>query len=131
MGSARWTTTPSVLGKDQATAQQILTGAGLKGRVAADGKFDETLDLCDRTSPYGLTGAVFATDRQAIGKASERLVNAAGNFYYSGTVALPYRAKVVRGTSERIMPIAQTSGDCNGCHTQNGANGAPGRIMLP
>src|SRR5207302_1815058 len=32
----------------------------------ADGKFDETLDLCDRTSPYGLTGAVFATDRQAI-----------------------------------------------------------------
>ena len=43
MGSARWTTTPSVLGKDQATAQQILTGAGLKGRVAADGKFDETV----------------------------------------------------------------------------------------
>src|SRR5437868_5975610 len=47
----------------------------------ADGKFDETLDLCDRTSPYGLTGAVFATDRQAIRKASEKLVNAAGNFY--------------------------------------------------
>jgi 1-pyrroline-5-carboxylate dehydrogenase len=47
----------------------------------ADGKFDETLDLCDRTSPYGLTGAIFARDRQAIRKASERLVNAAGNFY--------------------------------------------------
>jgi len=47
----------------------------------ADGKFDETLDLCDRTSPYGLTGAVFARDRQAIRKASEKLVNAAGNFY--------------------------------------------------
>jgi len=47
----------------------------------ADGKFEETLDLCDRTSPYGLTGAVFARDRQAIHKASEKLVNAAGNFY--------------------------------------------------
>ncbi|HKW72689.1 MAG TPA: L-glutamate gamma-semialdehyde dehydrogenase, partial [Candidatus Dormibacteraeota bacterium] len=47
----------------------------------ADGKYEETLDLCDRTSPYGLTGAIFATDRQAIRKASEKLVNAAGNFY--------------------------------------------------
>jgi 1-pyrroline-5-carboxylate dehydrogenase len=47
----------------------------------ADGKFEETLELCDRTSPYGLTGAVFARDRQAIRQASETLVNAAGNFY--------------------------------------------------
>ncbi|HEX2681708.1 MAG TPA: aldehyde dehydrogenase family protein, partial [Candidatus Dormibacteraeota bacterium] len=47
----------------------------------ADGKFDETLELCDRTSPYGLTGAIFARDRGAIRKASEKLVNAAGNFY--------------------------------------------------
>ncbi|HXJ30041.1 MAG TPA: L-glutamate gamma-semialdehyde dehydrogenase [Gemmatimonadales bacterium] len=47
----------------------------------ADGKFEETLELCDRTSPYGLTGAIFAHDRHAIRKASETLVNAAGNFY--------------------------------------------------
>src|SRR5712692_9813863 len=47
----------------------------------ADGKFEETLELCDRTSPYGLTGAIFAQDRLAIRKASEMLVNAAGNFY--------------------------------------------------
>jgi 1-pyrroline-5-carboxylate dehydrogenase len=47
----------------------------------ADAKFEETLELCDRTSPYGLTGAIFARDRQAIRKASETLVNAAGNFY--------------------------------------------------
>jgi 1-pyrroline-5-carboxylate dehydrogenase len=46
-----------------------------------DAKFEETLELCDRTSPYGLTGAIFARDRQAIRKASEKLVNAAGNFY--------------------------------------------------
>jgi 1-pyrroline-5-carboxylate dehydrogenase len=47
----------------------------------ADGKYEETLELCDRTSPYGLTGAIFARDRQAIRTASEKLVNAAGNFY--------------------------------------------------
>ena len=46
-----------------------------------DANFEETLDLCDRTSPYGLTGAIFARDRQAIRRASEKLVNAAGNFY--------------------------------------------------
>src|SRR5260370_30260157 len=46
-----------------------------------DGKFEETLELCDRTSPYGLTGAVFARDRDAIRTASETLINAAGNFY--------------------------------------------------
>ena len=47
----------------------------------ADAKYEETLELCDRTSPYGLTGAIFARDRQAIRTASEKLVNAAGNFY--------------------------------------------------
>jgi len=57
--------------------------------------------------------------------------NAAGNFYTSTSVAAPYRAKVVTATGERAMTAAQTSGDCNSCHTQVGANGAPGRIMLP
>jgi 1-pyrroline-5-carboxylate dehydrogenase len=46
-----------------------------------DGKFEETLEICDRTSPYALTGAIFARDRGAIRTASEALVNAAGNFY--------------------------------------------------
>ena len=46
-----------------------------------DGKFEETLEIADRTSPYGLTGAIFARDRKAIRQASETLVNAAGNFY--------------------------------------------------
>jgi hypothetical protein len=32
---------------------------------------------------------------------------------------------------ERDMAAAQTSGDCNRCHTQNGAMSAPGRIVLP
>lgn len=44
-------------------------------------QFEETLDLIDQTSPYGLTGAVFSRDRYAIQRASERLINTAGNFY--------------------------------------------------
>ncbi len=46
-----------------------------------DAKWSETLDLVDRTSPYALTGAVFARDRAAIIEASSALRNAAGNFY--------------------------------------------------
>jgi mono/diheme cytochrome c family protein len=56
---------------------------------------------------------------------------AAGNFYSQMTVKMPYSAKVVTAAGERAMTATQTSGDCNSCHTQNGANGAPGRIMLP
>ena len=41
----------------------------------------ETLELCDQTSIYALTGAVFATDRLAVSQAMQALENAAGNFY--------------------------------------------------
>ncbi|MCK4893232.1 MAG: aldehyde dehydrogenase family protein, partial [Calditrichia bacterium] len=43
--------------------------------------YEETLHLCDETSPYALTGAIFAQDRYAIELADKILVNAAGNFY--------------------------------------------------
>jgi 1-pyrroline-5-carboxylate dehydrogenase len=45
------------------------------------GKFEETMQLCDTTSPYALTGAIFAQDRFAIVQATRALRNAAGNFY--------------------------------------------------
>ena len=44
-------------------------------------KFEETLELCDKTSPYALTGAIFAQDRFAIVEATKALRSAAGNFY--------------------------------------------------
>jgi 1-pyrroline-5-carboxylate dehydrogenase len=44
-------------------------------------KFEEIIPIIDSTSPYALTGAVFATDRYAVQYATEHLVNAAGNFY--------------------------------------------------
>lgn len=43
--------------------------------------YDAVLDLCDQTSPYALTGAVFAQDRSVIIKTADRLRHAAGNFY--------------------------------------------------
>ena len=49
--------------------------------VYPDGKWKETLRLVDRTSPYALTGAVFAADQQALAEASSLLRYAAGNFY--------------------------------------------------
>lgn len=49
--------------------------------VYKDAEWSETLDLLDGTSPYALTGAVFANDRRAIIEASTRLDEAAGNFY--------------------------------------------------
>jgi len=46
-----------------------------------DAKWSEMLEIVDRTSPYALTGSVFAKDRAAIIEASSALRNAAGNFY--------------------------------------------------
>jgi len=49
--------------------------------VYEDARLDETLELCDTTSPYALTGAVFAADRGEIVRMTRRLRHAAGNFY--------------------------------------------------
>ena len=49
--------------------------------VYPDKKWEETLELVDSTSPYALTGAVFARDRTAVEEAQVALEHAAGNFY--------------------------------------------------
>ncbi len=49
--------------------------------VYPEGKWQDTLELVDRTAPYGLTGAVFAEDREAVIEAEQALRYAAGNFY--------------------------------------------------
>jgi len=63
-------------------------------------------------------------------------VNSVGNFYNDDGFGLlkiptPYTAKVVSGNKVRAMLTAQTVGDCNSCHTAQGTNSAPGRIMAP
>ncbi len=49
--------------------------------VYPSAQFAETMELCDTTSPYALTGAIFAQDRFAIVEATKALRSAAGNFY--------------------------------------------------
>lgn len=61
-------------------------------------------------------------------------VNTAGNFFSKSTTAgvpVPYKARVKVGDKLNAMASAQSSGDCNTCHTAAGASGAPGRIFFP
>ena len=58
-------------------------------------------------------------------------VNSAGNFSTRAPLVFPITAAVVDGARVRIMQTPQTTGDCNSCHTEQGANGAPGRIVMP
>ncbi len=63
------------------TMTEELFGPVLTVHVYPAARFAETLDLVDGTSPYALTGAVFARDRAVIHQAQVRLRHAAGNFY--------------------------------------------------
>ncbi|MBC7692247.1 MAG: L-glutamate gamma-semialdehyde dehydrogenase [Methylotenera sp.] len=56
-------------------------GPVLSLHVYDDNQLQETLKICDESSPYALTGAIFAQDRYALAQMSDRLRNAAGNFY--------------------------------------------------
>lgn len=66
---------------DFRTMVEEIFGPVLTVYVYKDAELDETLRLCDTASPYALTGAVFAQDRQAILHMQEALSGAAGNFY--------------------------------------------------
>ncbi|MDD2560637.1 MAG: L-glutamate gamma-semialdehyde dehydrogenase, partial [Bacteroidales bacterium] len=66
---------------DYITMVEELFGPVLTIYVYKDEELDATLDLLDRSSIYGLTGAIFSQDRYNIEKMTKKLVNAAGNFY--------------------------------------------------
>ncbi len=103
----------------------------------------------DEGPSYGIAGTVYPTAHEpddcngasdpdlrvvitdANGQSFSLTVNAAGNFVYPRSVATPYTAKVVSGAKTRAMASAQTEGDCNTCHTEQGTSKAPGRIMAP
>jgi 1-pyrroline-5-carboxylate dehydrogenase len=63
------------------TMRDELFGPVVTTYVYPEGKYGETLDLVDQGAPYGLTGAVFARDLDALELADEKLRYAAGNFY--------------------------------------------------
>lgn len=58
-------------------------------------------------------------------------VNGVGNFSARAAIVPPFRVKVTDGARERAMVGTLTAGDCNTCHTEQGVNGAPGRIIAP
>lgn len=61
--------------------EEEIFGPVLTVYVYPEKEYKATLELCDKTSPYGLTGAIFANDRMAIREAFSALRHAAGNFY--------------------------------------------------
>ncbi|TLX76138.1 L-glutamate gamma-semialdehyde dehydrogenase [Labilibacter sediminis] len=63
------------------TMQEELFGPVVTLYVYDEHKFEETMDILDKTSMYALTGAIFSQDRYAAELATKRLVNTAGNFY--------------------------------------------------
>ncbi len=65
------------------TMEEEIFGPVMTIFVYRDDKFDETLTICDETSPYALTGAVFSKDKYATIKACRALRYAAGNFYFN------------------------------------------------
>jgi hypothetical protein len=99
---------------------------------------------------FSIAGTVYPTGHEPdrcnsmVGSAGARIViigadgkmltltpNAAGNFSSNAAVKTPYQAKVTYQGRERLMLTAQSTGDCNSCHTQNGSMMAPGRITVP
>ena len=66
---------------DDRLLRDELFGPIVTAFVYPDSKWQDTLELVDATSPYALTGAVFARDRGALEEAGEALRYAAGNFY--------------------------------------------------
>jgi 1-pyrroline-5-carboxylate dehydrogenase len=82
--STGWFVRPTLIQADDSgfrTMRDELFGPIVTLHVYPDAKWKETLALVDRTSPYALTGSVFARDRRAIEEALVSLRHAAGNFY--------------------------------------------------
>jgi 1-pyrroline-5-carboxylate dehydrogenase len=63
------------------TMREEIFGPVITIYVYQDQAEEQTLDLCDRTSSYSLTGSIFATERAAVSLALDKLEHAAGNFY--------------------------------------------------
>ncbi len=63
------------------TMREELFSPVLTVHLYPDDRYEETLRICDTSTPYALTGALFANDREVIGRTLDLLGHAAGNFY--------------------------------------------------
>ena len=93
------------------TMQEELFGPVLSIYLYEDAEFERALELVDGTSPYALTGAVFAQNRYAVDLATKRLSNSAGNFYVNdkptGAVVgqQPFGGARASGTNDKAGSI--------------------------
>jgi 1-pyrroline-5-carboxylate dehydrogenase len=84
-----------------------LFGPVVTAYVYPESKWEDTLELIDRTAPYGLTGAIFADDRSAVVEAEDKLRYAAGNLYVNdkptGAVVAqqPFGGSRASGTNDK------------------------------
>lgn len=98
---------PSQLIHTSVPWREEIFGPVLTVYVYEDDKFEVTLRLCDETSPYGLTGAIFSRSREAIAMTEKILVNAAGNldinYKPTGTVVAqqPFGGSRRSGTNDK------------------------------
>jgi hypothetical protein len=92
---------------------------------------DDCNGVVGRENDAGLPEiAIVITDHS--GRQMEPIrVNSVGNFQSAGQVIMPFNVKVVVNGKENKMVMQAPHGDCNACHTQTGAEGAPGRIFTP
>jgi 1-pyrroline-5-carboxylate dehydrogenase len=93
------------------TLCEEIFGPVLSFYVYDDNRFEDTLKICDSTSPYALTGSIISQDRNAIIKASKALEHAAGNFYINnkptGAVVgqQPFGGSRASGTNDKAGSI--------------------------
>lgn len=81
---------------------------------------------------YGVDSATtYVVVEDANGTTRTLATNEAGNFFTEDALVAPYRVKVIRGDETRAMSELAEHGDCNLCHTVEGDEDAPGRIMAP
>ena len=81
---------------------------------------------------YGADASATLRITDADGQEIDVRVTSSGNFFLEDArIVMPYTARLRHEGRERAMVTPQQDGDCNGCHTVDGENGAPGRLMLP
>jgi hypothetical protein len=88
--------------------------AGLQVQI-----IDKNGNVVISMTPYSLSGNFYFPAKTAVGSNGQ-------------PIALPYTAKVISASGAvSVMSTPQMSGDCSSCHSEQGANGAPGRVVWP
>jgi 1-pyrroline-5-carboxylate dehydrogenase len=113
-GSTGWFVDPTVLEVDDPHSPFIteeLFAPVLTTYVYDDADWEQTLRLVDESTPYGLTGAVFAADADAVQEANDALRYTAGNFYVNdkptGSVVgqQPFGGARASGTNDKAGTV--------------------------